>query len=138
MKVFKTAAVFWLLVLVSALPLSSYAALPELVGIIKQVSPAVVNINTTQKIHAPESGNSPQIPEGTPFDDFFKRYFDGRPDMPQDRETQSLGSGFVVSPDGFILTNAHVVKDADTINVRFSDHSEKPAKLIGLDRRSPR
>lgn len=136
MKVFKTAAVFWLLVLVSALPLSSYAALPELVGIIKQVSPAVVNINTTQKIHAPESGNSPQIPEGTPFDDFFKRYFDGRPDMPQDRETQSLGSGFVVSPDGFILTNAHVVKDADTINVRFSDHSEKPAKLIGLDERT--
>jgi len=132
MRGFKAVAGLWLLVLFVAVPLSSNAALPELVGIIKQVSPAVVNINTTQKV----AGNVPQLPEGTPFDDFFKRYFDGRPDVPQDRETQSLGSGFVISADGYILTNAHVVKDADTINVSFSDHSEKPAKLIGLDERT--
>ena len=136
MKGFKAVSFYWLLVGILALPMSSYAALPELVGIIKQVSPAVVNINTTQKIHTSDSGNLPQVPEGTPFDDFLKRYFDGRPDMPQDHETQSLGSGFVISSDGFILTNAHVVKDADTINVRFSDHTEKPAKLVGFDERT--
>ena len=76
MKGFKAVAVYWLLAGVLALPMSSHAALPELVGIIKQVSPSVVNINTTQKVHAPESGASPQAPEGTPFDDLLKRFFE--------------------------------------------------------------
>ena len=123
------AAVFWM-------PLAGLAALPELKGIIKQVSPAVVNINTTQKVQTGAPGGMPQFPEGTPFDEFFKRFFEGRPDMPQEHEAHSLGSGFVISPDGYILTNAHVVKDAESINVRFNDHSEKPAKLIGLDERT--
>lgn len=125
-----------LFVSILLLPLVACAALPELKGIIKQVSPAVVNINTTQKIQAGDSGGMPQIPEGTPFDEFFKRFFEGRPDIPQERETHSLGSGFIISADGYILTNAHVVKDAESINVRFNDHSEKPAKMIGFDERT--
>jgi serine protease Do len=137
MKRFKTVAVYWLLAGFLALPLPTLAALPELVGIIKHVRPAVVNIYTTQKIQTSDSENAPGKPEEkSPLDDFFKRYFEGGPDIPQDRETQSLGSGFVISADGYILTNAHLVKDADTINVRFSDYSEKPAKLVGLDERT--
>lgn len=132
----KTAAISVMLATIFLLPLGVYAALPEFKVIIKQVSPAVVNINTTQKVKSAGAGSIPQFPEGTPFDEFFKRYFEGRPDMPQEREAQSLGSGFVISTDGYILTNAHVVKDADTINVRFNNHSEKPAKLIGLDERT--
>ncbi len=136
MKRMRAIVVSCLLAGILFLPLAGQAALPELKGIIKQVSPAVVNINTTQKVHSEGPGSIPQFPEGSPFDEFFKRFFEGRPDMPQEHEAQSLGSGFIISTDGYILTNAHVVKDADSINVRFNDHSEKSAKLIGLDERT--
>jgi serine protease Do len=75
------------------------------------------------------------IPEGTPFDDFFKRFF-GQPGQPQPPQANSLGSGFVLSEDGFILTNHHVIKDADEIVVRFSDRTELTAELLGSDERS--
>ena len=136
MKEFRT--IWWHALLVGflLLPLTGHSALPELKDVIKRISPAVVNINTTQKVETGAPGTVPQMPEGTPFDDFFKKFFEGRPDIPQEREVQSLGSGFIISEDGYILTNAHVVKNADSINIRFNDHSEKPAKLIGLDERT--
>jgi serine protease Do len=77
-----------------------------------------------------------EIPEGSGIDDFFKKFFEQSPGTPRPRESESLGSGFVLSSDGFILTNHHVIKDADEIIVRFSDRTEMTAELLGSDERS--
>ena len=78
----------------------------------------------------------PDMPEGSPFNDLFKHFFgEGMEDFAE-RESQSLGSGFVISSDGYILTNYHVVADADEIQVRFSDRRFYDAKVIGSDKGS--
>jgi serine protease Do len=77
-----------------------------------------------------------EIPEGSGIEDFFKKFFEGSPGMPRQRESESLGSGFVLSEDGFILTNHHVIRDAEEIIVRFSDRTELEAELLGSDERS--
>ncbi|MEZ5582023.1 MAG: trypsin-like peptidase domain-containing protein [Candidatus Competibacteraceae bacterium] len=75
----------------------------------------------------------PGAQDENPFSDFFRRFFDERPEPFRERQAHSLGSGFIISADGYILTNAHVARDADKIVVRLSDHREKPAKLVGVD-----
>jgi serine protease Do len=113
--------------------------LPEFTELVAENGDAVVNISTTSK--PKEMASSQQLPpgmempEGTPFDDFFKRFF-GDPSQPRAPQPNSLGSGFVLSEDGFILTNHHVIKDADEIIVRFSDRTELVAELLGSDERS--
>ncbi len=100
---------------------------------------AVVNISTSQKVSDRRgSGNSPipQVPEGSPFQDFFDDLFPRTPDgenrrAPQTR--QSLGSGFVIDADGIIITNNHVIADADEITANFSDGSKLIAELVGTD-----
>jgi serine protease Do len=79
-----------------------------------------------------------EIPEGTPLDDMFKHFFGpgNRGQRPQPFESHSLGSGFVLSEDGYIMTNHHVIKDADEIIVRFNDRTELEAKVLGSDERS--
>ncbi len=117
--------------------------LPDFTGLVKQSSPAVVNISTTQKVKA--GGMHPSLPEGMeipegPLGDLFKHFFGeggpGTPEEPLERDAKSLGSGFIVSDDGYILTNNHVVKDADEIVVRLSDRRELQAEVVGLDERS--
>jgi serine protease Do len=112
------------------------ADLPDFKSIIKANQASVVNISTTQQIKTGEQNRMPRLPEGMPpgMEEFF-RHFRGMP-MPGQREARSLGSGFIISADGEILTNAHVVEDADSIVVKLADNSEKPAKLIGLDKAS--
>lgn len=116
------------------------AELPDFTPLVEQASPAVVNISTRQKL--PERAVANQIPdlEGLPpmLREFFER---SMPQAPRgqggrQREAQSLGSGFIISKDGYILTNNHVVADADEIIVRLSDRSELEAKLIGADART--
>jgi len=97
----------------------------------EKLSPAVVNISTSQRIEAPEGG--PQLPPGGPFEDLFKDFFDQLPQERGPRSVQSLGSGFVVSADGYIVTNNHVIEDADEITANFPDGSSLSAKLIGRD-----
>lgn len=76
----------------------------------------------------------PELPGSeNPYLEFFKRFFQERPELPGDRQANSLGSGFIISPDGYILTNAHVARDVDKIIVRLSDQRERPAKVIGVD-----
>src|SRR5471030_1527838 len=131
-------------VLVLGQAVSAQAAeLPDFTQLVEQASPAVVNISTTQKLPDRKVSNQ-QMPdlEGLPpmLREFFER------GMPQQRsprgggggqrEAQSLGSGFIISPDGYILTNNHVIADADEILVRLADRSELKAKLIGTDPRS--
>ena len=112
------------------------AELPDFTVLAEQQGPSVVNISTTQTIH---NGGGlampfPSLPEDDPFYEFFRRFAPQQ--GPQDYKTQSLGSGFIISSDGYILTNAHVVNDADEVIVKLSDKREFNAKIIGVDRRS--
>ncbi len=125
----------WLLVTFNSVA----GSLPDFTELVAENGPAVVNISTTiksKKTKGPQLPRGLQIPEGTPFDEFFKRFFDMPGTAPQPYEAHSLGSGFVISSDGYILTNHHVIKDADEIIVRFSDRTEHKAKVLGSDERS--
>ena len=109
----------------SAQPVASFADLAE------KLSPAVVNISTAQTIEQPQRDGSP-VPEGSPFEDLFRDFLEnGQPRGPQ--TVQSLGSGFVVSPEGYIVTNNHVIEEADEITVNFPDGLSLIATLIGTD-----
>lgn len=114
--------------------LDARAVLPEFGGVIKQANSGIVNISTTQTFNASPANIEvpPQLPpEGIPLEEFLQ----GPPVLPEEQELQALGSGFVIGRNGEILTNAHVVKDAEEITVRFPDRSEKVATLVGLDER---
>lgn len=114
-------------------------SLPDFTQLAEASSPAVVNISTTQKVKRrhglPPGMELPDIPENSPFGDFFRHFF-GDQDGIEDFNSQSLGSGFIIEKDGYIVTNYHVVKEADEIVVRLSDRRELEAKLIGSDERS--
>ncbi|MHB1950678.1 MAG: DegQ family serine endoprotease [Acidiferrobacteraceae bacterium] len=104
------------------------ASLPDFVKLVRKYGPAVVNISTVQKaqrIQTPFGG------PGFPFNGLFKHYFGDIP--PQTLNTRSLGSGFIISPDGYILTSGHVVAHAEQIIVKLTTHREYVAKLVGLD-----
>jgi serine protease Do len=114
------------------------AGLPNFKAIIKRNQASVVNISTKQQVQtgAGMHGMPPGMPPG--MEELF-RQFRGMPgprSMPESREANSLGSGFIISANGEILTNAHVVAGADEILVKLADNSEKVAKLIGLDKAS--
>jgi serine protease Do len=99
----------------------------------------VVNISTSKKIHSSDLKKQfeiPDFPEDSPFGELFKKFFDHDGFGLQDRETNSLGSGFIISEDGYILTNHHVIDGADEIIVRLSDRQEYEAKVIGSDKDS--
>ena len=135
---------FLIVGIISIPSLAAAAELPDFTTLVEKNNTAVVNISTTQKISPNERPQLPEgldIPEGTPLDEFFKHYFGeggpgGQGDGGQPSEVKSLGSGFVISPDGYILTNQHVVKDADEIVVRLQDRRELVAKVVGSDKRS--
>ncbi|OGA26860.1 MAG: protease Do [Betaproteobacteria bacterium RIFCSPLOWO2_12_61_14] len=105
--------------------------LPDFTGLVEKQGPAVVNVSTTQIIR--NAQGFPNIPENDPFYEFFRRF---APQMPREQESQSLGSGFIISTDGYIMTNAHVVDSADKITVRLTDKREFSAKVIGADKRT--
>ena len=113
------------------------AEYPDFVSLVDQYSPAVVSIQTKAEVKQKEQmgRRHPSIPDDSPFHDYFKRFFDQMPDLPNLPQS-SVGSGFIVSADGYIVTNAHVVEEVDRIVVGLNDHTELPAEIIGKDRRS--
>lgn len=110
---------------------------PDFTRIVEENRAAVVNIATTQQVQQRGRSGVPeefldQLPEDSPFRDFFRRFERGGPGQ-QPRERNSLGSGFIMSADGYVLTNAHVVKDADSILVKLDDNREFQAEVVGMD-----
>ncbi|WP_370340655.1 DegQ family serine endoprotease [Shinella oryzae] len=96
---------------------------------------AVVNISTSQNVKNEDKAPMPQVPEGSPFQDFFDEFFkgDGGEGSNQGQTVNSLGSGFVIDPAGYIATNNHVIEGADDIEVNFANGSKLKAKLVGTD-----
>lgn len=130
----------WCFFLIILFNQNVFAQLPDFTEMVKTNGVAVVNISTTQKAQ-PEAENAPeqqQLPEGMPpeMEEFFKRFLNEQGGGAVPKDTSSLGSGFIISPDGYVLTNHHVVKDADEIVVKFSDRRELLAKVIGSDART--
>ena len=107
---------------------------------------SVVNISTRQNVgmtRGPSRGPTPQAPDGSPFQDFFDDFFQqaprgrpGGPRRPPNRRGSSLGSGFVIDAEGIIVTNNHVIADADEITVEFTDGSKLKAEVVGIDKKT--
>jgi serine protease Do len=113
---------------------ASQAQLPDFTELVEKNGPAVVNISTTQSVRSPLVPQIPQLQEDDPLYEFFRRFIPNP--GPRDFQSQSLGSGFIISTDGYILTNAHVVEAAEEITVKLNDKREFKAKVIGSDRRT--
>jgi len=133
----------------AAAPMAS--ALPDFTDLVERVGPVVVNIRTSARVSGAVGGggggNLPEMDENDPFFEFFRRFFPQPGPQPRpgpgprgprgDREIpRGVGSGFILSADGYVMTNAHVVQGADDITVTLTDRREFKAKLIGADRRT--
>jgi serine protease Do len=128
-------------ILIAALcvPIAAQAALPDFTRIVEEAKNSVVNISTKTKARknkSIESPSFPDIPEGTPFGDLFEKFFDHENPRGRRRESQSLGSGFIISKDGYILTNHHVIAGADEVIVRLANREEYVARIVGSDEAS--
>jgi serine protease Do len=93
--------------------------------------PTVVNIATSQTLKAPAQSAMPQLPPGSPLEDLFKNFLG--PKQGQPRHVTSLGSGFIIDPSGFIVTNNHVIEDSEQVTVTLNDGTSLPARVVGRD-----
>jgi len=137
MSITRPLAALWLAAFCAS-AIAQARELPDFTRLVDEQGASVVNISTTQAPRRPTA--APQVPgmEDEEVLEFFRRFIPRQqPPGPGARpESRSLGSGFIISADGYILTNAHVVEGADEINVRFTDKREFKAKVIGADRRT--
>ena len=120
---------------VASAPAQTSRGLPDFTELYEQQGPAVVSIDVTQTV---KRSQLPDLSEDDPFYEFFRRFGQvprGR-ERPRDLEQQSVGSGFILSSDGYVLTNAHVVDDASEVLVRLTDKREFKAKVVGIDMRT--
>ena len=126
----------WLMALMVALLLSqaiAARALPQsFADLAEDISPAVVNITTSTTVER-GTGPLPMVPEGSPFQDFFERFRDQMPENNRPRRSSALGSGFVISEDGFVVTNNHVIDGADEIDIEFFSGEKLSATVVGTD-----
>jgi serine protease Do len=128
--VFLAAALIW-----PALTVPAAARGPEAIAdVAEQVIDAVVNISTKQTVDMSENA-MPQLPPGSPFEKFFEDYFKkhGKNGTPTPRRINSLGSGFIIDPAGYVVTNNHVIAGADEVDVILNDGTTLKATLVGRD-----
>ena len=120
------------LLLAGLISLSAKAELPEFRQLVAESAPAVVKILVDSKVEAPSHGNIEQMPE------YLRRYFEfrGGPGPAPQQKRFNSGSGFVISDDGYVVTNNHVVEGASSVVVMMQDRREFDAEIIGLDERS--
>jgi serine protease Do len=114
--------------------------LPDFADLVAQVGSAVVNVQVVQKASNAQGSDDSEDDSDDPFNDFFRRFGLPRPNMPQQPRNNvpvhGIGSGFIISPDGYILTNTHVVNNSSKITVKLTDRREFDAKVIGQDERT--
>jgi serine protease Do len=118
-------------------PAAARDAPESFADLVDKLMPTVVNITTTQNI--PQQGqrlrDMPQLPPGSPFEELFKEFFDKKNGEQQQRRGTSLGSGFIIDGEGYVVTNNHVIQGAEDITVILRDDTQLKAKLIGSDAR---
>lgn len=126
-----------LMLSVSSLTQAQSRGLPDFVDLAEKQSPSVVNISTVQNGRAKATNGFPMDPTDPAFE-IFRRFFPQPPGgmQPQQPENRSLGSGFIISADGYVMTNAHVIDGADEVTVKLLDKREFRAKVIGADKRT--
>src|SRR5438445_1396702 len=145
MRTMRAMAALWLAAFCLAAQAQAQRDLPDFTRLVEDQGNAVVNISTTQAVR--RTGALPQVPgmEDEEVLEFFRRFIPRQPGPGQPgpgpgpaprSESRSLGSGFIISQDGYVLTNAHVVEGADEITVKFTDKREFKAKVIGADKRT--
>lgn len=137
-KIFKATVV---LIALLSINIVQAVTLPDFTALVNKNSSAVVNVSTRIKksefAQLPPGYNFPDIPKDSPFHDFFEKYFENIPKgHGPSRQEASMGSGFIVSDDGYIITNNHVINNAEEIIVRLNDRREFIAELIGTDKKS--
>ncbi|HSD60738.1 MAG TPA: DegQ family serine endoprotease [Burkholderiales bacterium] len=126
----------WLSFALPAAAAAPGASLPDFTELVEKQGPAVVNISSTQTVRQ-QVPQMPNIPEDDPFYEFFKKFMPpGGGGAPREFESKSLGSGFIISADGYVLTNAHVVEQADEVVVKLTDKRELKAKVVGSDKKT--
>ncbi len=121
------------LLMAQAVAAAARSAPESFADLAEKLSPAVVNITTTTTVMRRGPGMLPQVPEGSPFEDLFRDFLDRGDPQERPRSTTALGSGFIISADGYIVTNNHVIDGADEIVIDFFDGRQLDAKLIGKD-----
>lgn len=137
-----TAIMLGVTVLGATLPGPAFAKGPaSLADLSEQVTDAVVNISASTTVEARSSRTMPQLPPGTPFEDLFEEFFNkrggrgggGNEEAPRSRKSNSLGSGFIIDASGIVVTNNHVIGDANDIQVILHDGTKLKAEIIGKD-----
>jgi serine protease Do len=127
-----------------AVPMPAFAAAgpASVADLASQLMDSVVNISTSQTVGGDDNQGGddatpqlPQVPPGTPFEEFFNEFFKNKKGDNKPRKTASLGSGFVIDATGIIVTNNHVIDGADSIEVNFTDGTKLKAKLLGRDKK---
>jgi serine protease Do len=133
MRVVRSACIILALLAAPALfgPVQARPAPDSFADLANRLLPSVVNIATSQTLKAPPRAAMPQLPPGSPLEDLFKNFLGPKQGTP--RHVTSLGSGFIIDPSGYIVTNNHVIEDSDQVTVTLNDGATLPAKIIGRD-----
>ena len=124
---------FVIVALLTLLPWSTRAALPDFQPIVESAAPAVVKILVEANAQAQPMPGADELEE---LPEYLRRFFEFRGQAPQQRQRQNTGSGFIISEDGYIVTNHHVVEGATSVTVRLLDRREFEAEIVGTDVRS--
>jgi serine protease Do len=134
LSAFLMSLLFILAIILSVQPVSARSAHKSFADLAEKLLPAVVNISSSQAMRSSQRQQKiPQVPPGSPFEDFLKEFFDRNGQEGAPRRASSLGSGFIIDKAGFVVTNNHVIAEADEITVILQDDSRHEAKLIGRD-----